>query len=54
LRGLYTTSSGRCLIVALGFVELARPGELGGAGLSGIVVTLHESHIAWASYEVDL
>ena len=25
-----------------------------GAGLSGIAVTLHESHIAWASYERSL
>jgi 6-pyruvoyl-tetrahydropterin synthase len=26
----------------------------GASGLSGIAVTLHESHIAWASYERDL
>jgi 6-pyruvoyl-tetrahydropterin synthase len=26
----------------------------GARGLSGLVVTLHESHIAWASYERDL
>jgi 6-pyruvoyl-tetrahydropterin synthase len=26
----------------------------GAAGLSGIAVTLHESHIAWASYEREL
>jgi 6-pyruvoyl-tetrahydropterin synthase len=26
----------------------------GAEGLSGIAVTLHESHIAWASYERDL
>ncbi len=26
----------------------------GAAGLTGIVVTLHESHIAWASYERTL
>jgi hypothetical protein len=25
-----------------------------GHGLSGISVTLHESHIAWATYERDL
>ena len=29
-----------------------RAGALGGgAGISGLVVTLHESHVAWASYE---
>jgi 6-pyruvoyl-tetrahydropterin synthase len=27
---------------------------LGVRGLSGITVTLHESHVAWASYERDL
>ena len=26
----------------------------GAAGLTGIAVTLHESHIAWAAYERDL
>jgi 6-pyruvoyl-tetrahydropterin synthase len=26
----------------------------GASGLTGIAVTLHESHIAWASYERDL
>jgi 6-pyruvoyl-tetrahydropterin synthase len=26
----------------------------GARGLAGIVVTLHESHVAWASYERDL
>ena len=31
-------------------------GELGegGRGLSGLTVTLHESHVAWASYERSL
>ena len=34
----------------------AAAGDLGAgaAGLTGIAVTLHESHIAWASYERDL
>src|SRR4051812_47558466 len=27
---------------------------LGDAGLDGLVVTLHESHVAWASYERTL
>ena len=32
--------------------ELVRDGALGNAtGVSGILVTLHESHVAWASYE---
>ena len=25
--------------------------RVGGSGLDGLVVTLHESHVAWASYE---
>ncbi|MFL6127549.1 MAG: 6-pyruvoyl trahydropterin synthase family protein [Mycobacteriales bacterium] len=28
--------------------------RLQGSGLAGIAVTLHESHVAWASYERDL
>jgi hypothetical protein len=32
----------------------ARSGAFGGARLTSIGVTLHESHIAWASYEVAL
>src|SRR3954449_5796494 len=28
--------------------------RIGGLGLDGLVVTLHESHVAWASYERPL
>jgi 6-pyruvoyl-tetrahydropterin synthase len=28
--------------------------KVAGSGLTGIAVTLHESHIAWATYERDL
>ena len=36
-------------------VERIRAGELGVASpVTGIVVTLHESHVAWASYERSL
>lgn len=34
-------------------VQDGRLGE-GARGLTGLTVTLHESHIAWASYERDL
>ena len=35
--------------------ERIRAGALGAAeGVTGIVVTLHESHVAWASYERTL
>lgn len=53
-QGVNTTTERLCRHVADRLVELARAGELGGSALDGIVVTLHESHIAWASYEVAL
>jgi hypothetical protein len=28
--------------------------RVGGTGLDSLVVTLHESHVAWASYERSL
>ena len=36
--------------------ERVRAGDLGAGAraLAGITVTLHESHVAWASYELDL
>ena len=36
--------------------ERVRAGDLGGARdrVTALVVTLHESHVAWASYECDL
>jgi 6-pyruvoyl-tetrahydropterin synthase len=53
-RGVNTTTERLCSVIADRLVAALRAGELGGAELSGITVTLHESHIAWASYEVDL
>jgi 6-pyruvoyl-tetrahydropterin synthase len=44
-------------VVADRLAERLRAGELGpsaAAGVSKIVVTLHESHIAWASFERTL
>ncbi|MES4902030.1 MULTISPECIES: 6-carboxytetrahydropterin synthase [unclassified Streptomyces] len=43
-------------VIADRLADRVAAGELGeGArGLSGLTVTLHESHIAWASYERDL
>ena len=52
--GVNTTTERLCSVIADRLVAALRAGELGGAELSGITVTLHESHIAWASYEVDL
>ena len=53
LAGVNTTTEALARIVADRLAERAKAGELGdGArGLDGLVVTLRESHVAWASYE---
>ncbi len=55
-QGVNTTTERLCSVIAERLVAAVRGGELGrgGAGLTAIRVTLHESHIAWAAYEVDL
>jgi 6-pyruvoyl-tetrahydropterin synthase len=54
--GMNTTTEALAQVIADRLAERARAGDLGeGArGLAGIAVTLHESHIAWASYEREL
>jgi 6-pyruvoyl-tetrahydropterin synthase len=56
LAGMNTTSEALARIVADRLADRARAGELGDGGreLDGLVVTLHESHVAWASYERTL
>lgn len=56
LAGVNTTTEMLARTIADRLVERIHAGELGeGArGLAGITVTLHESHIAWASYERPL
>lgn len=53
LRGVNTTTEMLARVVADHLAEQAAAGGLGDAarGLSGVTVTLHESHVAWASYE---
>jgi hypothetical protein len=41
-------------VIAGRLVTAVRSGGLGGAPLTAVAVTLHESHIAWASFEVQL
>ncbi len=53
-QGVNTTTERLCGVIADRLVTALRDGELGDAALSGIAVTLHESHIAWASFEVAL
>lgn len=54
--GINTSTEFLAKVIADRLADRVAAGELGeGArGLSGLTVTLHESHIAWASYERDL
>src|SRR5258705_7062424 len=54
--GTNTTTEALAKVIADRLAERVHTGAFGdGArGLSGITVTLHESHIAWASYERSL
>ncbi|SDM29824.1 6-pyruvoyl trahydropterin synthase family protein [Streptomyces wuyuanensis] len=54
--GINTSTEFLAKVIADRLADRVHSGALGeGArGLSGVSVTLHESHIAWASYERDL
>ncbi|WP_018730536.1 6-pyruvoyl trahydropterin synthase family protein [Salinispora oceanensis] len=54
--GVNTTTEVLARTVADRLAARVRAGELGAGagGLTGISVTLHESHVAWASYERSL
>jgi 6-pyruvoyl-tetrahydropterin synthase len=52
--GVNTTTERLCSVIAERLVDEVKGGGLGGGIVSGIQVTLRESHLAWASYEVDL
>jgi len=56
LTGMNTTSEALARLVADRLVDRALAGALGDAGrkLDGLVVTLHESHVASATYERTL
>jgi 6-pyruvoyl-tetrahydropterin synthase len=51
--GMNTTTEALAAVIADRLAYRARAGDLGDGArkLDGLVVTLHESHIAWASYE---
>lgn len=51
--GVNTTTEYLAKVIADRLVERIDAGAFGDAarGLAGITVTLHESHVAWASYE---
>jgi 6-pyruvoyl-tetrahydropterin synthase len=54
--GINTSTEYLAKVIADRLAGRAVDGSLGAgaAGLTGIAVTLHESHIAWASYEREL
>ena len=54
--GMNTTTEALARVVADRLAERVHAGELGEAAteLEELVVTLHESHVAWASYERPL
>jgi 6-pyruvoyl-tetrahydropterin synthase len=56
LAGMNTTTEALARVIADRLADRARAGGLGDSGreLDGLVVTLHESHVAWASYERPL
>ena len=56
LAGMNTTTEALAQVVADRLADRARAGGLGDGAreLDGLVVTLHESHVAWASYERPL
>jgi 6-pyruvoyl-tetrahydropterin synthase len=56
LAGTNTTTERLAQVIADRLADRIRAGDLGedARGLSAIAVTLTESHIAWASYELDL
>ncbi len=51
--GMNTTTEALARVIADRLAERVRAGALGEGAreLAGILVTLHESHIAWATYE---
>ena len=54
--GMNTSTEALAQVIADRLAERVHAGALGEAarGLAGIAVTLHESHVAWASYERPL
>lgn len=56
LAGVNTTTEVLARLIADRLADRIGAGDLGAAAaeLSGLMVTLHESHIAWASYERTL
>ena len=54
LRGVNTTTERLCQLIGDELAARVKDGAVGASRLTGIAVTLRESHVAWASYEVEL
>jgi 6-pyruvoyl-tetrahydropterin synthase len=54
--GMNTSTEALARVIADRLAERVHAGALGetARGMAGITITLHESHIAWASYEREL
>src|SRR5690348_10618852 len=54
--GVNTTTEALARVIADRLADRVHAGALGDSarGIDGLVVTLHESHVAWASYERPL
>jgi 6-pyruvoyl-tetrahydropterin synthase len=54
--GMNTTTEAVARVIADRLADRVRAGDLGDGALKldGLLVTLHESHVAWASYERPL
>jgi 6-pyruvoyl-tetrahydropterin synthase len=52
--GVNTTTEALARVIANRLADRALAGAVGDGELDGLVVTLHESHGAWASYERPL
>jgi 6-pyruvoyl-tetrahydropterin synthase len=54
LAGTNTTTEVLARVIADRLAQRVHEGALGSDGLDGLAVTLHESHLAWASYDRPL
>ena len=54
LAGINTTTERLCQLIGDRLAIMAREARFAPAQLTGVMVTLHESHVAWASYRVSL
>jgi 6-pyruvoyl-tetrahydropterin synthase len=54
LSGINTTTERLCQLIGDRLAAMAGADRFAPAQLTGLMVTLHESHIAWASYRVSL